>query len=101
MDCKVTCFERVMHMITPLPESSYEEAVEIIQECSFEDFLNFCIENYCFTEMQSYTLFDGIVMFEDLDGNYWEEDNDKLLALYDAVGITDEVFKKYSESEEE
>jgi hypothetical protein len=30
-------------------------------------------------------------MWEDLDGNYWEEDYDKLHELYDKVGITEDV----------
>lgn len=46
--------------------------------------------------MQSYTLYDGIVMWEDLDGNYWEEDYDKLHELYDRVGITEEVFEQFT-----
>jgi len=97
MDCKVTCFERVMNLIKELKEEKLEEAIEIIQEDGFQDFLDFCVENECFTEIQSYTLFDGIVMFEDLDGNYWEENYDKLHKLYDAVGITEDVFNLYCE----
>jgi hypothetical protein len=96
MKCKVTCFERVMHLVKPLPEEKFAEAVEIIEENSFQDFLDFCVENDCFTEAQSTTLYEGIVMWEDLDGNYWEEDYDKLMTLYDAVGITIEVFHKYT-----
>ena len=91
MECKVTCFDRVMNLVMPLPKDKHKEAVEIIQEWSFQDFLDFCIENGCFTEMQSYTLYDGIVMWEDLDGNYWEEDYDKLHELYDKVGITEDM----------
>ena len=99
MDCKVTCFDRVMHLVRPLPEKKFYEAVEIIQEYNFQDFLDFCVENGCFTEMQSNTLYDGIVMWEDLDGNYWEEDYDKLHDLYDAVGITNDVFEEYAKKE--
>lgn len=97
MECKVTCFERVMHLVKPIPEEKLEEAVEIIVDNSFQDFLDFCVENDCFTEAQSTTLYEGIVMWEDLESNYWESDIDKLMDLYDAVGVTDEVFKKYTE----
>lgn len=95
MECKVTCFERVMHLVKPLPEEKHKEAVEIIQENSFQDFLEFCIENNCFDKMQSYTLYDGIVMWESLEDNYWEEDYNKLLQLYDKVGITEDVIATY------
>lgn len=97
MECKVTCFDRVMHLVEELPKDKYKEAVEIIQEYNFIDFLDFCVENNCFTEAQSTTLYEGIVMWEDLDGNYWEEDYDKLHELYDKVGITEEVFEQFTE----
>lgn len=95
MDCKVTCFDRVMHLVKELPKDKHKDAVEIIQEYSFIDFLEFCVDNGCFTQEQSDTLYDGIVMWEDLDGNYWEEDYDKLHKLYDKVGITEEVLWQF------
>lgn len=95
MECKVTCFERVMNLVMPLPKDKHKEAVEIIQDYSFQDFLDFCVENGCFTEIQSYTLYDGIVMWEDLDGNYYEEDYYKLHELCDRVGITEDVFEQF------
>lgn len=97
MECKVTCFDRVMHLVKELPKNKLKEAVEIIQEYSFEDFLEFCVDNNCFTKEQSSTLYEGIVMWEDLDGNYWEEDYDKLHELYDKVGITEDVLTQFSE----
>lgn len=97
MKCKVTCFDRVMHLVEELPKDKYKEAVEIIQEYSFIDFLDFCVRNNCFTEAQSITLYEGIVMWEDLESNYWEEDYDKLMKLYDKVGITEEVFEQFAE----
>ena len=97
MECKITCFDRVMYLVKELPKNKYKEAVEIIQTYSFEDFLEFCVDNNCFTKEQSNTLYDGIVMWEDLDGNYWEEDYDKLYELYDKVGITEDVFTQFAE----
>ena len=87
----------VMYLVKELPKDKYEEAIEVIRDCSLEDFLDLCVENGCFTKMQSHTLYDGIVMWEDLDGNYWEEDYDKLHELYNKVGITEEVFEQYAE----
>ena len=97
MECKVTCFDRVIHLVKELPKNKLKEAVEIIQEYSFEDFLEFCVDNNCFTKEQSNTLYEGIVMWEDLDGNYWEEDYGKLHELYDKVGITEDVLTQFSE----
>ena len=56
MVCTVTCFDRVMHLVKPLPKEKFKEAIEVIQENSFEDFLDFCVENNCFTKSQSITL---------------------------------------------
>jgi hypothetical protein len=100
MECKVTCFERVMNMVKPLPEEKLKEAYEITCEDSFIDFLDFCVENGCFTEPQSTTVYEGIVMWEDLDGNYWEEDHDKLMNLYDRVGLTREICEMLCEEME-
>ena len=97
MDCNVTCFERVMHLVQPLPKEKLKEAVEVAQEYSFEETLDFFVECGCFTKQQSSTLYDGIVMWEDLDGNYWEEDHDKLMELYESVGLTEEVWNEYAE----
>lgn len=101
MDCKVTCFERVMHLVEPLPKDKLKEAYEITIENTFNDFLDFCVECNCFTKGQSQTLYEGIAMWEDLEGNYWEEDYDKLMMLYDAVGLTREVCEELCESEDE
>lgn len=97
MECKVTCFERAMYLVKPLPEGKLREAVEIIQEDSFQDFLDFCIENGCFMKPQAATLYEGIITREDLDGNYWEKNPKKLATLYEAVGVTKEALDTYEE----
>lgn len=94
MLCTVTCFDRVMNLVKELPTEKLREAVEVTTEYSFSDFLDFCVGNKCFTEEQASTLYDGIVMWEDLEGNYWEEDHDKLMDLYDRVGLTREVVER-------
>ena len=95
MVCTVTCFDRVLNLVKPLPENKLKEAVEVATEYSFQDILDFGVENNCFTEAQSSTLYDGIVMWENLEDSYWEEDYDKLHLLYDKMGMTEEVFEKY------
>ena len=96
MLCTVTCFDRVLNLVKPLPENKLKEAVEVATEYSFQDMLDFGVENNCFTEAQSSTLYDGIVMWENLEDNYWEEDYDKLHLLYDKMGMTKEVFERYA-----
>lgn len=90
MDCKYTCFDRVLYRVKPLPQNKLEEAYELITDYSLWDLLDFCIDNHCFSLGQAQTLYEGIIMWEDLDGNYYEEDYDKLESLYEAIGITDE-----------
>lgn len=90
MECKITCFDRVMNQIKPLDEDNLFEAYTISVEDPFIDFLDFCVKNDCFTGAQSTTIYEGIIMWEDLDGTYYEEDHDKLMDLYDRVGLTKE-----------
>lgn len=97
MECKVTCFERVMHLVNKLPKDKIEEACELITDYGFIDFLDFGVENGCFTKEQSQTLYEGIIMWEDFDGNYYEEDEDKLVMLYEHMGITTEDVWAYQE----
>lgn len=97
MKCTVTCFDRVLHLVKELPQEKLQEAVEIAQEYSFYETLEYLAECGCFTKGQLLTLYEGIVMWEDLDGNYWEEDHDRLMALYEAVGLTEEVWNEYAE----
>lgn len=89
MKCTVTCFERVLNLVKPLPDNKIQEGLEIIREYSFQELLDFGVENGCFTEAQSSTLYEGIVMWEDLEGNYWEEDYDKISTLYEKMGLDD------------
>lgn len=91
MDCKFTCFDRVIHATEKLPVNKLNEAYHITLEYGLIEFLDFCVDNGCFTEGQSDVLYSHIIMWEDLDGNYYEEDYEKLQELYDAVGLTREV----------
>ena len=101
MECKVTCFERVMYLIKPLDEEDKWDACELITDYGLRDLLDYGIEKGCFTKSQAETLYDGIVMWEDLTGNYYEEDEDKLCKLYEHMGITREHVMKYQEETNE
>ena len=99
MECKVTCFDRVMNLVKPVPEEKKNELCELITDYGFQDILDFGVENECFSEGQASTLYEGIVMWEDFDGNYYEEDEDKLNDLYERMGVTvDDVRKWQSEN---
>ena len=101
MDCKYTCFDRVIHLTKKLPEEKLREAYEITIEDGLVEFLDFCVEHNCFSKEQSDVLYYFIVKWEDIDGNYWEEDYDKRDELYDAVGLTREVCDRIAEEIEE
>ena len=97
MECKITSFERILKLVKPLPQNKIPTAIDIILYDSFDDFLYYCIENNCFSLEQSHTLYDFITIWEDLEGNYHEEDRQKLSELYDAVGITADIFNEYKD----
>ena len=101
MECKFTCFDRVIHLIEKLPEDKLSEACEITLEEGLQEFLEFCVDNGCFTEGQSDVLYCHIIIWEDLDGNYYEEDYDKLQELYNAVGLTREVIDTICSEEDD
>ena len=91
MDCKYTAYDRIIHIIEKLPKDKISEAIEIIQEDSFQDLLDFCVEHNCFTQAQAITLYDFTIVFDSLDDNYSEFDRQKLLTLYDAIGIPEDM----------
>ena len=98
MENTITYFDKTMYHVKPLPENKLKEAVEILLEDGFDDILDFCVENGCFTERMRTTLHDGIVVFRDYEENHWDTDEDKLFTLYDNVGLTEEVIRKYGEN---
>ena len=83
MDCKYTAYDRIIHITEKLPKDKISEAIEIIQEDSFQDLLDFCVEQNCFTQAQAITLYDFTIVFE--------FDRQKLLTLYDAIGIPEDM----------
>lgn len=54
-------------------------------------FIDFCVEQNCFTQAQAITLYDFTIVFDSLDDNYSEFDRQKLLTLYDAIGIPEDM----------
>ena len=96
MECPYTCFDRVMHLVKPASKRrQIKDIVYLIQYDGLNALLDYCVQEELMTSLQSHTIFDGIVMWEDLDGNYYEEDHDKLMLLHERLGITQEVFNKY------
>ncbi len=102
MDCPYTCYDRVLHLISPLEtKEQLKEAKEVYDEYSFMEFLDFLADQNCFTNEQSNTIYDFIVKWENLEGNYWEEDLELLRKLLDAIGLTIEVYNSLEEESEE
>ena len=91
MDYKYTAYDRIIHITEKLPKDKISEAIEIIQEDSFQDLLDFCVEQNCFTQAQAITLYDFTIVFDSLDDNYHEFDRQKLLTLYDAIGMHQKI----------
>lgn len=101
-DCNYTCFDRVLHLVGSVPKEKMEELYEIITEDGLNEILDFGVENGCFTKLQSQTLYEGIIMWEDLDGNYYEEDQEKFNSLLEAMGvIPSELYQWQQEHDEE
>lgn len=93
VECKYTCFDRVLFLTKELPSNKKKEAVEIIQNDSFTELLDFCVKNNCLTQQQSHTIYEGIIMWEDLETNYYEEDREKYLIFLDKIGLDEDFVK--------
>lgn len=90
--------EELLEKVQPLrKEKDLKTAVYYIQSMGFFDFLDFCVDHKCFDQNLADDLFDEIAEFDDDDPKYWEEDVYKLNRLYDAIGVTEEIFDKYCE----
>ena len=97
----IISYEEIMNLIKPLSEDKYEEAVKIYEEnyACIQDMLDFCVKNKCFTEEQSYMLYEHIVMVNYVEGETWEEDWDRMKEFYNKIGLTDEVIKQFEKEE--
>lgn len=91
----VSAYEKTLDKIKPLTPDKLFEAVEILQTESLQTFLKYCTEQSCFTERESYTIFDNLVEYEDKDSSFFEEKNDQMLTLCEKIGLTEEVFEQY------
>ena len=102
MNCNYTCFDRILHLIKPLEtKEKLKEAKEVYEEFSFSEFLDFLVEQNCFTEEVSQIIYAFIVKWENLEDNYWEEDPELLRELLDAIGLTIEFYDSLEEESEE
>jgi hypothetical protein len=102
MNCNYTCFDRILHLIKPLEtKEKLKEAKEVYEEFSFSEFLDFLVEQNCFTEEASQIIYAFIVKWENLEDNYWEKDPELLRELLDAIGLTIEFYDSLEEESEE
>lgn len=94
----MTAFDMALKEVKSLKmESDKEECVSILIEDSLPALLNFGVEKGCFTRRMAYVFDDFITVFPyDNESTYWEEDVDLRSRLEEAMGITEEVFNKYS-----
>ena len=96
--CRYTCFDRVLHLIKPVESEEWQkDIVYLMQNDGLASLLDYLVEKNIISRGQADVVYDGIIMWEDLDGNYFEEDKDKLNLFYEALGITEDIFCKYME----
>ena len=95
MECNVTRFDKVLHYIEEVPADKKEELYELITDYSFTDVLDFAVENSILSRRDAQTVFDSIIMYEDFESNYFEEDEDKINAFYEKLGVDIEELKEY------
>lgn len=96
--CRYTCFDRVLHLIKPVEdEEILKDIVYLMQNDGLSALLDYLVEKKVISQGHADVVYDGVIMWEDLDGNYYEEDKDKLDRFYEALGITEEIFCKYME----
>lgn len=93
--CKVSCFERTLHAVKPTPEYIIRELYRIIAEEDIIAVLNFGIKMNCFTERQAMTLHDGIRYWDDVKGDYCENDTEKYNTLLTKMGVDFDALKAW------
>lgn len=98
MKCKYNSFDLAIHRIERVTdEDELKILYDCYQEASFSEFLDECVARGIIpNEHLANTIWDFTEMWEDLDGTYYEEDNEKLTTVLDAIGLTPEVFVKFN-----
>ena len=91
-DCGFSALQRVMHNVQQVPDDKKEELFRLIADKGLQEVLDFGVENGLFSRLQSYTLYDGIVMWEDLEGSNCKEDPVKYSVLLEHMGVDVEEF---------
>lgn len=100
-ECIYSSRDVALHQIKEISKENLKEAVKIYKEESFCDFLDFCQELGCFTEQVRTILYWSSLVYEDLEGSYFEEDLSKVNEILDNLGLTNKIFVEYSEEDEE
>lgn len=96
MECNYTTYDRIIHGIKSksLEQDDITNAIRIIKEQTLQDLVDFCLEKGIISESQGDTIIGFILMWEDLDGNYYEEDETKLVQFYEALGIEESMVRE-------
>ena len=105
-DAIITSFEKALEEVKECPKDKLEELYEITTEDGLREVIDFGIDNQLFDEKQSRTLYEGIIMWEDengnlVNGNYYEEDPDKYDALLSHMGVDFDKLQEWRLAREE
>ncbi len=88
MSHMISCFEKTMEYVKPLPKNCLSKAKKIYLNDSFTEFLDYCKEHGCFGPEGSdiWTLVRyGVCDYESGDSNYSEENYEKKNMLCDVL----------------
>ena len=89
--CNYTAFDRIIYLTKPLLKNKLKEGANLLQDNSLCDLLDFCTENGCFSKEQAAIVEAFIMVFEDLDGTYWENHPENYTRLLDEIGLTRDI----------
>lgn len=82
-------------------EEDLNTAISIMDEPLIE-YIDFLVEKHPeLTKEDADILWEGIVMWNDYEGNYYEENDEMLVAMLEKTGVTKEAVEAYMAKEEE
>lgn len=94
-DYKVSCFERTMHSVNPVPKNKLNVLYKLIADEKFPEILEFGVLNGCFTERQSFTLHDGIIFWESIESINCSKNSLIYLDLLTRMGVDFDAYKQW------
>lgn len=96
MGKKITYFDIVLNSVKKLKKEQIWEACDILEHSNFVDLLDYGVENGCFSESESCTLYEGIETWNEIGDECSYEDPERLTLLCERMGITKECLENYS-----